>query len=106
MLRNLSAAIVVLALGLLVAPGARALDILLPNDDGWDAPGIQTLYGALVAAGHQVTLVAPLENQSGTGGSLITDPGEAVPVFQHAPGQWSVESTPSASIWLISVQSA
>lgn len=56
--------VMVIALG--VAPGASyALNILLTNDDGWDALGIQTMKTALVDAGHNVTLVAPDSNQSG-----------------------------------------
>ncbi|MEV4331098.1 5'/3'-nucleotidase SurE [Streptomyces sp. NPDC049597] len=39
--------------------------MLLTNDDGWSAPGIQAVYTALKAAGHRVTMVAPLKNQSG-----------------------------------------
>jgi 5'-nucleotidase len=61
------------ALALGAAPGAaRALDVLLTNDDGYLNPGITTLRDALCAAGHQVTLVAPATNQSGRGGSINT----------------------------------
>jgi 5'-nucleotidase len=63
----------VLAAALAVAPGnANALDILLSNDDGQAAPGIQALRAALCAAGHHVTLVAPATDQSGRGGSINT----------------------------------
>jgi 5'/3'-nucleotidase SurE len=59
--------------GLLLAPvSAPALDILLGNDDGQAAPGIQALRAALCAAGHHVTLVAPASDQSGRGGSINT----------------------------------
>lgn len=51
-------------------PVQGPLSILLVNDDGWDAPGISALYDSLAKAGHRVTLVAPLENQSG--GSMAT----------------------------------
>ncbi len=62
-----------LVAALAVAPGTvRALEILLSNDDGQSAPGIQALRAALCAAGHQVTLVAPATDQSGRGGSLNT----------------------------------
>lgn len=62
-----------LAAALAAAPGsARALDILLSNDDGQSAPGIQALRAALCAAGHHVTLVGPATDQSGRGGSINT----------------------------------
>ena len=40
--------------------------ILVTNDDGVFAPGIAALAGALAEAGHDVTVVAPLEDQSGS----------------------------------------
>jgi len=62
-----------LALALATAPGAAsALNVLLTNDDGQAAPGIQAMRAALCAAGHQVTLVAPATDQSGRGGSINT----------------------------------
>ena len=65
-----------LAAGLCLAPlSAPALDILLGNDDGQSAAGIQALRAALCAAGHQVTLVAPATDQSGRGGSINTGVG-------------------------------
>lgn len=63
----------VLALALAAVPGAAsALHVLLTNDDGQAAPGIQDMRAALCAAGHQVTLVAPATDQSGRGGSINT----------------------------------
>src|SRR5699024_11159550 len=41
------------------------LEILLTDDDGWDAPGIQAVYEALTDNGYDVTMVAPAENHSG-----------------------------------------
>lgn len=62
-----------LAAGLSLAPlSAPALDILLSNDDGQSAPGIQALRAALCNAGHHVTLVGPATDQSGRGGSINT----------------------------------
>lgn len=46
------------------------LDILLTNDDGYDAAGIKALYQSLNAAGHRVTLVAPENNASGSSAAL------------------------------------
>ena len=45
--------------------------ILLTNDDGINAPGLQAMADALAAIG-QVTIVAPLENQSAKGTALTT----------------------------------
>ena len=71
------------------------LDILLVNDDGFDAAGIEVMYDALVAAGHNVTLVAPKEQQSGRGTLLdvetIFQPTEVV---EFAPNQWYVDGSP------------
>jgi 5'-nucleotidase len=77
-------------------PGS--LRILLTNDDGYQAPGIQTLFAMLKAAGHQVIMAAPLENQSGVGGASYADPGEFIDVIQRAPGVWSVAGTPGDSV--------
>jgi 5'/3'-nucleotidase SurE len=40
------------------------LHILLTNDDGHQAPGIQVLHRVLKAAGHRVSMVAPSNQQS------------------------------------------
>lgn len=74
---------------------AHPLNILLTNDDGYNAPGIRAVYKALTAAGHHVTLVAPLTQQSGKGGSLDTNIGKPVAVVEQQPGIWSVASTPA-----------
>lgn len=86
-----------LLLAALVTP-AQALNILLTNDDGWDSPGIQIMRSALIDAGHTVTLVAPLNEQSGKGGGLSTDFGASIAVVQQSPGVWNVDSTPSDCI--------
>ena len=65
-------ALCALALAGLVARPAAALEILLTNDDGFSAPGIQAMRTAFCAAGHAVTLVASTANQSGRGGALNT----------------------------------
>jgi len=50
--------------------GAGPLEILLTNDDGFEAPGIRALHAALRAAGHRVRLVAPAANASGSSSSF------------------------------------
>ncbi len=52
----------------------RALRILVTNDDGFDAPGIDAVVqGLRTLPGVEVTVVAPATNQSGSGGK--TTPG-------------------------------
>ena len=48
----------------------RILHILLSNDDGVGAPGLEALNAALRARGHRVTVVAPSGDRSGSGVSL------------------------------------
>lgn len=77
---------------------AFALNILLANDDGWDAPGIQSAYRVLSEAGHQVTMVAPLKNQSGKGGAMNTRVGSYVAVVRQGDGMWSVDGSPTDAV--------
>ncbi|MGH9017586.1 MAG: 5'/3'-nucleotidase SurE [Acidimicrobiales bacterium] len=57
-----------------VPPAQRTLSILVTNDDGVGAPGIDAVVQGLRALPHTtVTVVAPATNQSGTGGK--TTPG-------------------------------
>ncbi|KAJ4421728.1 hypothetical protein N0V82_003572 [Gnomoniopsis sp. IMI 355080] len=48
---------------------ARAANIVLSNDDGWAEKNIRVFYDALTAAGENVLISAPAENESGTGSS-------------------------------------
>lgn len=73
----------------------NALDILLVNDDGFDAEGIQILFNTLTAAGYDVTLVAPKEQQSGTGTSINTDLiFQPLEIENFGPNQWFVNASP------------
>ncbi|MEB2188098.1 5'/3'-nucleotidase SurE [Xanthomonas campestris] len=47
--------------------------VLVSNDDGVDAPGIQILAEALRRAGHEVMVVAPDRDRSGASNSLTLD---------------------------------
>jgi 5'-nucleotidase len=52
-----------------VPPANQTLRVLVTNDDGFSAPGIDAAVQALRTLPHtQVTVVAPFSNQSGTGG--------------------------------------
>ena len=46
--------------------------ILLSNDDGYRAPGIQCLYSALKTIGN-IVIVAPDRNRSGASNSLTLE---------------------------------
>lgn len=72
---------------------ARSLRILLTNDDGWAAAGIQAIRYALVAEGHDVVVVAPAENQSGSGARIRYS--EGLTLAQPAPGVFSVTGSPA-----------
>ena len=89
-----------LGAGLLASPvhaddSARELDILLTNDDGFEAPGIRALHAALLAAGHRVTMIAPRENQSGASARISTGP---VRYREEAPGVWAVDGSPADAV--------
>ncbi len=58
-----------LVLGLTTLVSSRT--IILTNDDGWGASNIRATYKALKEAGHNVFMSAPLNDQSGTGGTFI-----------------------------------
>ena len=60
-----------------VSPVA-ALDIVVTNDDGFETRNIIKLYEGLKAAGHDVVISAPFEEQSGRSGYIRFDPIEAV----------------------------
>lgn len=96
---------VVVVLACLVGPGCAAqvlaaepasLNILLTNDDGYDEAGIKAVHEALLAAGHDVTLVAPLHNQSGSG-MRVSIQG-TLDYKEHSAGVWSVDGSPADSV--------
>ncbi|MGE0665670.1 MAG: 5'/3'-nucleotidase SurE [Sphingomonadales bacterium] len=72
---------------------AFALRILLTNDDGADAPGITALREGLVAAGHDVTVVAPDKDMSGKSGSMTVRGSLAV--RKSGEGYYAVSGTPA-----------
>jgi 5'-nucleotidase len=78
---------------------AEPLSILVTNDDGYAADGIDAVVEALVAEGHTVEIVAPLEQQSGTGGTFTEGAVESQEV-QTASGHdaLAVDGFPSDSV--------
>ncbi|MEV7444418.1 5'/3'-nucleotidase SurE [Streptomyces sp. NPDC091204] len=79
------------------APPAGPLRILLTNDDGYNAPGIRKAFERLTAAGHDVTIVAPLTNQSGTGTKMLSG-APTISVKHPEPKVWAVDGTPGDSV--------
>jgi 5'/3'-nucleotidase SurE len=81
---------------------AQAVDgglrILLTNDDGYEAAGITRMRDALLAAGHSVTVVAPLENRSGS--SLSTTTSGLIDYYEQTPGVWAIDGTPADAVSL------
>ncbi len=86
-----------------VAVGGEGLEpdhVLVVNDDGVDAPGLEALVEILVAdPSYRVTVVAPTEQQSGSG-SALTIRGD-IPLRSHPPvggaQAWSVDATPATT---------
>ena len=48
---------------------AKAVNVVVSNDDGWAEINIREFYYSLVNAGFSAIISAPAENESGTGSS-------------------------------------
>ena len=68
------------------------LHILLTNDDGHQAPGIQALQRILKRAGHRVSMVAPSAEQSSTGMSVTSRRNLALEQLEE--GSWHLDGQP------------
>lgn len=84
-----------LLLGVLPAVNAGALRIAITNDDGYDSAGIKALQAAFTGAGHVVTTVGPLTQQSGSSAALNTTP---ITITRHGERLYSaaISSTEGA----------
>lgn len=74
--------------------------ILLSNDDGYLAPGIRTLYQALIqhSAVKELVMIAPDRNRSAASNSLtLLDP---LRIYQHEDNIYSVNGTPTDCVHL------
>ncbi len=80
------------------AAQSAGLNILLTNDDGFEAPGIAAVRAALESAGHRVTVSAPLENRSGSGMSFTV--GGTIDYYEQEAGVWAVDGTPTDAVTL------
>ncbi len=67
--------------------------VLVTNDDGIHAPGLQVLADIAEALAAEVWVVAPETEQSGTSHSLTL--GRALRARQHGPRRFSVDGTPT-----------
>jgi 5'-nucleotidase len=67
--------------------------ILLTNDDGYDAPGLEALERAVAGFGAEVIVAAPAECHSGGGHRVTTH--RPVPVRSLAHGRFAIEGTPA-----------
>ena len=78
--------------------------ILVTNDDGVDAAGLRALASALLAAGHDVLVVAPADDRSGTGAAIGRLWDGPPPVVRHEwtdlPGLivHSIDAPPGAAV--------
>lgn len=73
-------------------PTIIAMRILIANDDGYLAPGLQALVKACEGLG-EIDVIAPEQNASGTSNSLTL--GRPLNVYQAANGWRYVNGTPS-----------
>ena len=72
--------------------------VLLSNDDGYDAPGLEVLERLAATIADEVWVVAPADEQSGTGRSLtLTRP---VRVSRFAERRFAVSGTPTDAVMM------
>jgi 5'-nucleotidase len=87
-----------LTLTSLSAFAGEPVHVLVANDDGIDAPGIEAIAAVIAAdPAYRVTVVAPARQQSVSGHGLITR--SEIKVVEHAEvagcTAWSVDATPA-----------
>ncbi|GLQ07469.1 5'/3'-nucleotidase SurE [Sneathiella chinensis] len=72
--------------------------ILLSNDDGFDAPGMEVLKRIAYSLSDEVVIVAPAKEQSGASRSLtLHDP---LRVNKYSETEYSVEGTPTDCVMM------
>jgi 5'-nucleotidase len=72
--------------------------ILISNDDGYLATGLEVLGNALRSQHHKVTVVAPREDRSGCGMALSLR--RSVDVEQKSDGVFVVDGTPADCVYI------
>lgn len=73
------------------------MSLLLSNDDGVNAPGLEALRQAL-AQDHEVVIIAPDRDKSGVSNCLTLD--RPLQVMELGPGRYAVDGTPTDCIHL------
>lgn len=74
------------------------MKLLLTNDDGIDAPGLEALTQAAAQIGGDAVLVAPLEAHSGCSHRVTT--GRPIRVERRDPKRFAVDGTPADCVRL------
>jgi 5'/3'-nucleotidase SurE len=74
----------------------KKMHVLLTNDDGHAAPGIQTMRSALRSRGYRVSMVAPSEEQSATGMSTTTRRNLILQELEQ--GAWHLDAQPADAV--------
>ncbi|GAA0626095.1 5'/3'-nucleotidase SurE [Kribbella sandramycini] len=80
--------------------------ILITNDDGFQAPGIRALAPVIAELGHDVVVVAPLDDQSGVGSAragVVNRPIRTVVEEQDGVSYRGVAGTPALAVTLATV---
>lgn len=95
--RSTVGCLVILMMAAAAAPAAEPIHVMVGNDDGIDAPGLEAIVSILAAdPAYRVTVVAPKQQQSVSGHGLVTR--TEIEVTEHAPvagcPAWSVDATP------------
>ncbi|WP_260599408.1 5'/3'-nucleotidase SurE [Sphingomonas endolithica] len=72
--------------------------ILITNDDGYHAPGLEVLEEIAAAFSDDIWVVAPAEEQSGAGHSLTLS--RPIRVRQHGEKRYAVAGTPTDAVMM------
>lgn len=89
-----------LVVSALSAVAGEPVHVLVSNDDGIDAPGLEAIVGVIAAdPAYRVTVVAPAEQQSVTGHGLVTRREVAAKPYAPVAGSpaWAVDGTPATA---------
>ncbi|TDD21274.1 5'/3'-nucleotidase SurE [Kribbella turkmenica] len=85
---------------------SEKLRVLITNDDGYQAPGIRALAPAIAELGHDVLVVAPLDDQSGVGSARAGMVGRPIRTASEDLGGVTyrgIDGTPALAVTLAAV---
>jgi 5'-nucleotidase len=74
------------------------MHVLLTNDDGFEAPGIQAMRSVLRTRGYRVSMVAPSEEQSAT--SMSTTTRRNLALADLGEGIWHLDAQPADTVFV------